>query len=61
MVFRTFYHLVGTQFSTEIKKLKTNNGSVYVNTEMISFLETQALSMTYHHYMHMQVIVYLSI
>jgi hypothetical protein len=43
MVFQTFYNLVETQFSTKIKKLKTDNGGEYVNKEITTFLETDGI------------------
>jgi transposase InsO family protein len=43
IVFQTFYNLVEIQFCAKIKKLKTNNGSEYVNKEMTAFLETNSI------------------
>jgi hypothetical protein len=34
---------VETQFSTKIKKLKTNHGGEYLNKEMTAFLETKRI------------------
>jgi hypothetical protein len=43
LIFRTFYYLVETQFSTKNKKLKSDNGDEYVNKEMITILEPKAI------------------
>jgi hypothetical protein len=42
-VFQMSYNFVETQFSTKIKKLKTDNGGEYVNNEMTTFLETRGI------------------
>jgi transposase InsO family protein len=42
-VFQMFYNLVETQFSTKIKKLKSDNGGEYVNNKITAFLEMKGI------------------
>jgi hypothetical protein len=41
MVFQISYNFLERQFSTKIKKLKTDNGGEYVNKEMTAILESK--------------------
>jgi transposase InsO family protein len=62
MVFQTFYNLVETQYSTKIKKLKTENGGEYVNKEMTAFLEMKCIIHNLSPpYVYAKAIVYLNV
>jgi len=51
-MFRSFHHMIVTQFNTYIKVFRSNNGGEYFKTELIEFMNSKCIYIKLHVLIH---------